>query len=347
MNGILSPEQYAAQVVGKAVLSTTANTFYSLLRNEQLRQFVDLLAEDTTMTADAQKREIVEGPGQNIANLDFADGQVVGGLGCTQTMAADDELTPTFGGRQINLENFEVTYPYEKTCLPQDNIEGPALEPHVQRQVEVLIRNDMERIAIRSQIGGANPAGFHTGNLTTIDGWRIKANGGNVYDHAGGFVNPLLFEEVYGNMPRMWRNNGRRNRDMRFYTSDTLVRRYRSYLSRRLTPIGDVSLTQENQLEFAGIPIIPVADIVDTESGVLSQSGSALNFTWILLVERANLLFAYGPEMRIFIHPSINGKFLQYNWWGRYDVQFERIEAVSLGVNIQPSLDPAIALAPY
>lgn len=345
MNTILSPEQYAAQAVGKAVLSTTPNTFYSLLRNEQLRQFVDLLAEDTVMTADAQKREIAEGPGQNIATLDFADGQVVGGLAPTAAMAAADQVTPTFGGRQINLETFEVEYPYEKTVLPQDNIEGPGLEPHIQRQVEVLIRNDLERIAIRSQIGGANPALFHTGNLTTIDGWRVKGNGGHIYDHAGGFVNPLLFEEVYGNMPRMWRNNGRRHRDMRFYTSDTLVRRYRSYLSRRTTPIGDLSLTQENQLEFAGIPIIPVADIIDTESGVLSQSGSASEFTWILLVERANLLFAYGPEMRIFIHPSLNGKTMQYNWWSRYDVQYERIDAVSLGVNVIPTVDPALAPA--
>jgi len=337
---ILSPEQQ----VGKAVTSLVSGSApgFLWLNTEQKREFVTLIRDISVVLGMAQVHG-VEGYAQDWGTLDIAAGQMVGGLGAMTAPTAAQEMAPTWGGRTLEPEPFEMMYRYELSDLPQVNREEDGLESKVDGAVRVAITNDLEGIGLNSQIGGTNPSGYNTGNLTTIDGWRIKANAGNVYDHQAGYVNPEVLKQLKYQMPqRWWRNN---KADMVYLCSPTFHTEYRDYLSRRTTSLGDLSMLQENQITYAGIPLVEVPLIPDDESGTLTQSDSSEEHTWVMLVEKRNLILGFGPKMRIFVHPHESGKWTYYNWYGKMDVQFERIGAVCLAVNILPVMDPTVAVA--
>jgi len=341
MSGVIP----AAQYIQKAVTSATPNTAFLQLRGEQLRSFIDLTVDTSVMLKDADHL-VLDAPSLDIATLDIPAGQMAMGLGYTQQVPAANELAPVFGGRTLTPQPADILYTFENTFLPRYNIARGQLADDIDTAVRKTMANEFERIGIMAQVGGTNPAGYAPGNMTTIDGWRVKANAGHIYDHGGGYVNPELFKEMWKLLPAKWREDTARKSDWRFYVNDTVVIEYRDYLSRRTTGIGDLSLTQENQLSYAGIPIVPVPAISITEAGVLSQSASAEEFTFVLLVERGNMVVGYGPEMTFHLGlRQTDGKVQYYAWWGQFDVQYRRIDAVVCAVNVNPVVNPALLAA--
>ncbi len=329
---------------GRAVTSATADTDFAHLLQEQTDEFFSLVVDMGTILKDATSIN-VRGPGLDIATMDIPAGRVAGGLGPMVPVPEDDELEPEYGGRLLRPASFDLAWRYEATVLPQVNIEEGAHESTVDRNARVYLGGELNRICLRSNTAGVNPVGYSDGNMTTIDGWQPKAlAGGHVYDHGGEYVHSGLFKQMFQTMPYKWRGRADQKADMRFYVNDIVEIEYRDFFSRATTPLGSLSLTQENQLTYAGIPLVAEGDINCDEAGILSQSASADEFSWLLLVQRRNLVVGYGPAMRIFVHPHESGKFIRYNWWGQVDVNYSNIDAVVIGVNVVPEVNPALAV---
>jgi len=337
--------QTAREYINKAVTSETANTEMLILHGEQLREFIDLTVDTSVMLKDATHLTL-EAPSLDLANLDIPAGRMAMGLGYTEEVSDDDQVTPVFGGRTLNPKTADVLYEFENTHLPRYNIARGQLADDIDAAVRKTLANEIENNAINSEIGGTTPDGYATGSLTTIDGWATLASSGHVVDHAGGYVNPKIFKDMWKALPAKWRADPARKSDFRFYVSDLVAIEYRDYLSRRTTSLGDLSMTQEGDLSFAGVPITPVPAIPIDKPGVLSQSDSAEEFTFILLVERGNMVVGYGPEMRFHLGlRQTDGKVQYYSWWGEFDVNYRRIDAVVVGRNIRPEVDPSLMAA--
>jgi hypothetical protein len=325
----------------RAVTTQTADTTYSLLLDQQADHFVSLVVEIGGMVNDAQKMRI-QGPGYRISTMDAAEGQMVGGLSELQVVDESNEFSVEYGGRQIHPQPFDLAYRYSRR-EDQLNIEGPQHERTVDEMVRTVLNNEFERICLMSDTGGSNPADYAPGNMTTIDGWWVKGNEGHIYDHAGDYISPELFKQLYLHIPYKWRNQPARKADMRFYVNDAVVIHYRDVLSKANTALGSLMLTEENTLTYAGVTIQDNAYLGLDMPGLIGQSGSQHQFTGAILVERANLVFGYGPQMKVSVAPDPrSGKFIWYYWVGYIDVQYQRIDAVAKGVNILPATDPSL-----
>jgi len=335
----------AQQYINKSVTSTTADTDYLHLHGEQLSSFIDLTVDTSVMLKDATHL-VLTAPNIDLANIDIPDGRMAMGLDYTEEVSDDDQVTPTFGGRNLNPQTADLRYDFEATHLPRYNIARGQLADDVDVAVRKSMANNFEDIGINAVVGGTNPDDYATGNRTTIDGWSTKASSGHVVDHAGGYINPQVFKDMWKELPAKWRFNAAKKGDFRYYVSDLLAIEYRDYLARRTTPLGDLSMTQEGDLSFAGVPITPVPAIPTDVSGVLTQSDSSSEYTFILLVERGNMVVGYGPEM--IFHLGLrqsDGKVQYYSWWGEFDVQYRNIDAVVVARNVLPEVDPALSVA--
>ena len=337
---IPSPEQILEYRA--AVDTTNPETMYQLLVNQQADHFVILTVPMAIMVRDAKKQRI-NGPGYVISTMDGGEGQMVGGLSEMETVPFSQQWIPTYGGRLIEPKAFDLSYQYSRR-EDQMSIEGAKHEQTVDEVVRNVLANEFERIGLMSDTGGVNPTGYGAGNMTTIDGWWVMANEGHVYDHAGGYISPEVFKQLYLHMPYKWRNQPARRADMRFYINDAVTIHYRDVLSKAVTPLGSLSLTENNQIQYAGINLTDNAYMPVDMAGTVSQSAvTNTQFTGALLVETQNLIFGYGPQMKVWSAPDpVSGKFIYYYWVGYIDVQYERIDAVAKGINVLAASDPTL-----
>jgi len=339
MGNVLTPEV----LVGKSVTSATADTAYLLLETEQIRDLFELVVDQNVMSAMGRLVN-VQAPDQDIANVDIDDGQMTGGLGATTQMDAGDELSPVFAGVNLAPEPFEIRYPFETTRLPLWNIVGERLEGTMDQLVGRYYFNQLEEVLIHGDTGGANPAGYATGMMTTVDGWMTQAQANcNVYDHGGDDVRALLFEEMLDAMPDKWQGTEQQRAAMRFFVPSKVERKYKAWLkATRQTALGDMELTEDGGIAYSGIKLVGVPKMHTNDAGVLTQSAVASGLSQCLLCEPSNLLVGYNPQMRVFKHPRDDGKVLYVNLWGEYDCGFLNEDAVVVGVNVEPELAAAV-----
>lgn len=330
-------------LVGKAVTSSTADTDFLLLNAEQIRELFDLVVAQNVMSVDSRLIN-VQAQQQDLGNVDIVDGQMVGGLGATEQMAGADELAPVFAGVSLNPQPFEIRYPFETTRLPRWNVEGAGLEGKMDGIVGKYYFNQLEEVLIHSDTGGANPGGYGTGMLTTVDGWITKALANcHVYDHAGDNVRALLFEEMLNEMPDKWIGSEAERSQFRFYVPSRVERAYKAWLkATRQTALGDMQLTEDGGIAYSGIPVVPVPKMHINDAGVLTQSAVADGLAFCLLCKPDNKLIGFNPEMRVFKHPRDDGKVTYVNLWGEYDCGFLVEDAVVVGANVDPTLDAAV-----
>jgi len=339
MNKIVSAEM----LVGKAATSATADTAFLLLNNDQIRTFLRLVKEgQDVMIADSRVIN-VQAPELDLANIDIADGQMAGGIGATTRLGAGDEITPEFDGVNLAPEPYECRLEFEMTRLPLWNIEGAGLERTMDEILATYYFSQLEEVAIHGDTAGANPAGYATGMMTTTNGWITTAiNDCHVYDHGGGYVRPHLFETLLGSIPVKWIGSETERAQFRFYVPSAIERQYRYWLTNRGTNLGDLSLTADGQLAYAGIPMVAVPKMHTDDAGVLTQSATLSGLSYVLLCKPQNKLLGVNPPMRVFKHPRDDGKTMYINLYGEYDTGFYNVDEVAVAVNVVPTVNPSV-----
>jgi len=208
-----------------------------------------------------------------------------------------------YGGRTLEVEPFDLRYPFEETNLLRVNIEGQKFRGTVDAVMRDYIKDELERIAINSRTSGVEHtswAGYNTGNMTTIDGWYAQAlSGAHIFnaDPLGTtpyYVKPSLFKSLWKLLPTKWR--ARKSEFVFFVASDVGVE-YESYFTSRETPLGDTALIDGKVATWSGIPIIPVPMIPtdarfvanirpDTSDTEVSETGSGYGndqeYSWLI-----------------------------------------------------------------
>lgn len=332
----------AGTLIGRAgpnIGTETPNASSMLLGEEMTTKFVSRVVGVDGMLAVARK-QVIKGSGRIQPIFDIAEGQMVGGLGEWESVDDADMATTNYTDSRLIPQPFDFAWDYN-ALLAQYSAEGPAHEGNVDTAMQLAIKNEFERIALMSDTAGSD-GNFAPGNMTTIDGWWVKGLTGHVYDYEGSFISPAIFEGAFKRMPFKYRSAPARKAKMRFWVNDEVVIDYRALLSRVPNGLGSLSLTQENQVQFAGITLTENGYMSKTLPGVMSQSESAADFTGVLLCENDNLVFGFGPEMKLTKTPDKSGKFTTYYWWGLVDVGYEDVDRVVAVANIDPSLDPTL-----
>ena len=338
----LTGEMFAGKA---ATTSATADTAYLLLNAEQIPEFFALVVDGQNIMSQDSRLINVKGQELDIANVNFADGKFVGGLGSTTRMGASDESVPVFGGVKLNPQPFEKRMELETTRLPNWNVAGAGLEPLLEQLMATCYYNDLEDAFIQSDTAGADPAGYGTGSMTTIDGWITQAVANcHVYDHGAGYVRPALFENLLAQLPVKWRYNAAARAKLCFYVPSDVESTYHYWLTNRATALGDMMLTKDGVLTYKGVPIVGVPKMSVDAEGILTRADYAESggMSYVLLCEPSNKLIGYNPEMRVFKHPRDDGKSMYINLYGEYDCGFLNEDAVAVAANVTPTIDPSI-----
>jgi len=326
--GTGSPEE----LVSKALTSQTTSVAAQTLNAEQVREFVRLVVSEQVGLNDSRVYR-VNGPSLEISNIDIPDGQYAMGLGYTDRIDAADEVTPVFDQRVLAPQPLDVRLAIEQTALFQDNLEGNGIQQTADEILATYVGNIMEDEAWNANSGGAAPAGYGTGAMTTIDGWfQTALQAGHAVDFNGARMSTEIFREMLQAMPTKWRGDNEV-----YYVSSDMTLEWAKYLEVvRATQLGDVSITDDGVATYQGRPIIPVPKINDDYSGLNALSGSDTGYTMVLLTRPDNKAIGYSPEMRVYIGMRDDGKVAYINYWGRFDVDFVNTDRVVVGYNITP-----------
>ena len=334
-------ERFVGQTV-PGVGTDTVSTYAQELFGEQLQEFYRLTLVQTTMLKEAYFHN-VKGPKLQMSNLLFPPGQLVGGLGERELVAAADMATPVFDDVEFTPKPFEMNMPIGTKEFVYFNIEQQGIIGTLQEQLGIAYMNDLELQAISSDTLGSTPAGYHTGNLTTVDGWMKKGLDGHVYDRAGGYVSPSLFLNLFQKLPVKWRSEPYRSK-LRFFCPPTVVDMFNAWMvAKNVFNLSDFALVEGNKLTYSGIPLVPVPLISVNQKGVLTLSGTTSGLTSILLTAPENLVVAYEPQMTVHVglRPE-DGKVLYTHLHGLYDFGFVITDWVAEAPNVVPQLDPTL-----
>lgn len=326
--GASSPEE----LVSKALTSATTSVAAQTLNAEQVREFVRLVVSEQVGLKDSRVYR-VPGPSLEISNIDIPAGQYAMGLAGNARIAVADEVTPVFDQRILSPQTLDVRLEIEQTVLFQDNLEGPGIQQTADELLADYVGNIMEDEAWNANSGGAAPAGYGTGAMTTIDGWLQTAiQSGHAIDFNGARMSTAVFREMLQAMPTKWRGDGET-----YYVSPDMTLEWAHYLEVvRATELGDVAITDDGIARYQGRAIVPVPKIRDNYAGLNALSGSDSGYTMVLLTRPDNKAIGYSPEMRVYVGMRDDGKVAYINYWGRFDVDFINIDRVVIGYNITP-----------
>lgn len=373
-------ENFLGQAVGSSSDENFVGDFVQI-KDESLDEFIRLVVSEQPLSQ-LVARARLEGDRLELPNLNVAPGQIAGGLGKMEAINGvnADEAEVEYGGRQLEVEPFDLRYKYETTNFPRINIEGAGMRNTVDEVMRDYIGNEFERIELNSRTTGTahtSWSDYNTGNMTTIDGFYAKAlSGAHIYnaDPVGDtpyYISPELLKNMWQLLPTKWRQ---RKEEFVFLCSSNFQLEYVDYFGRRQTSLGDSALTQGADGSWNNIPLQPIPAIPDDARHVselrpnantspLANTGPDYgtdeeyawtidggaydptepeNYTWVMLARPANLVIGYGPEMRVNVHQDDSGKFDWYNFWGQIGVDFFNIDEIVLAVNVTPTVDPTL-----
>jgi hypothetical protein len=169
----------------------------------------------------------------------------------------------------------------------EDNLEGDAFATTLESLIADRAGFDLEELAINGDTSNGSDA-----YLALLDGWlkQARSSGGHVLDASSlGQDYQTIFRRLLLSMPE----RGKRNieTDGRFYVPMRLEEMYRDALSSRGTPLGDLTLTGNNELRYQGILIKGLANLPIT-AGTPDK-------TQILLTNRNNLYAGFRRQVSI------------------------------------------------
>ena len=322
-------------VVGKAAISTTtADADWSPMPSEPLaREFFRKVVDESAGITKNARIVPVDGPYLPIPSIDMTRKLAVGLAETSLLASTGDQSGITFAGRNLVPENFRMMLQVSELTFQEINLEKYGIDQTLTEMLVQECANAIEEMASRSVAGGANPSGYGTGHLTVMDGFPELFGDGNVYDHAGGDINTVLFREMWLSIPTKWR--GPSKKAWRFYVHDDVMTMLHDLVANRPTGGGDRWLESEDGITTPfGVPCVS-CNWLDTElAGTLTRSKSSAKYTHVLLAQPSNLFVGYRPKMRVLVHPNDEMNLKNINIYGEVGFQIQNPAAVVIGKNV-------------
>lgn len=320
-------------LVGKAVTAATADTTYSTLTGVQADRFYSKVVDQTVMSKLA-RRVFVDGAYLDLNAIDSSTKMAVGLSETAELSGTSDESAVTFAGRRLTPVSTRMLIKISQHRLQYVNIERGNINRVITDMMATEFGNHVEEICVKSENGGSDSSGG-TGYLTEIDGWRSLADSGNIYDHAAGYYNSLLFRKLWLQIPVKWRTRYADKNQWRFFVHSDCEMALRDLFAQRSTVLGDnLMVGTDDVVRVMGIPLVSVPYIPSNVTGTLTQSASSSTFTWVMLARPDNMLIGYRPEVKVYPSLNFEGNLQYISFWAEWAPQFEIIEQVGVAVNV-------------
>lgn len=301
------------RMMAKSAITTADLVAGGKLDAQRAKSFIDYSIDNTTIMKQCTVIRMT------------SDTYTLDEMGVNQrTIRKGVEVTaPTFtagittGKRQLQVT--EIILPYDIGFqFLEDNLEKQGAEDHIARLFAAQFGNDVEDLGINGDTAAG--AGPDQDFLTIDNGWMKIAKtetAFNKYDtNASTDYKGVVFQGMLRAMPDRWK----RNKSMlKFLVSPTVEEDYRLSLADRQTALGDRQLTDAAATTYAGIEIIAVPSMADTD---------------LLLTPIKNL--AYGiheREIRVGKQVQERKRLVEYTTTARVDFQWIKPEAAVVAWN--------------
>lgn len=294
------------ELLRKAVLSATDGTAgapanssgdfggagEAALSIEQVTQFIELMAAQQVMLTEA--RTVTSSAAKwNESILDM-NGRIMRPGIEAQRLAEGQRRKPATGIVEISTVLGRAEIPVSDETL-EDNVAGANIVASIQRLIADQAGFDVEDLFVNGDTSNASDAW-----LALANGWLKQAVSGgtgagndtpNTFDaSAYGQDYQAIFKKMIQSMPKRYLRNLKING--RFYVPVTLEQAWRDILASRVGALGDLSLTQSNDLTYQGVKIVSAASF---DAGIVAGSPDTCT---ILLSNNANLYAGYHRAMK-------------------------------------------------
>lgn len=317
----MSPQELLAKA--SLTLTDFGGAGEAPLTIEQVRQFLRIAITPQAMLPDV--RTVSANANQwDESKIDFAARVMRAGTEFTR-LADGDRVKPTTGVVTISTKLIRGEVPVSDEVL-EDQVEQAGFGDTLMTMIGEAVGRDVEELMINGDTGSGDTY------LALLDGWLKQAQtgtGNHAYDattDAGDYQN--IFKNLLMNIPDKYKRG--LATDWRYYAPTRLVEAYRDALAARGTPLGDMSLTGENELRYQSILIKPVPNIAIT-------AGSP-DTSKILLAPRRNLYAGWRRRIRIETYRDPREGGMSFVVSARVDAEIANIDATSLAynVNVEP-----------
>lgn len=335
------PNEYIEQASTDYISTATTTVAAQVLSTAQAKSFIRLTMDKAQMLKDIPPANVLllDAPAQDISRISWSTYNSQMGLGETEEMAETEWAVPTYGKRTITPKAIELHVTPTQRML-WDNIEREGHLNTINEEIAQLFANDIEFAAIRgdtSESAGWTGATAALALDSTIDGFRVKFEDGNIVDAAGAHIDADVFQDMIEAL------DAERQIDMtgfKYYVSPQVWQAWVRYLQTRSTDLGDMALIQGGVPAYRGIPLVPVSQIPNAEDGTGAGSVSAADsYSYIFLCRPEQLFIGFNPRLkRHMAWRNSDGKVLNIHLYAAFDVQIDRPEWTALATNVTPHI---------
>ena len=319
----------------KAVLDTTAfdGSQEAPLSLEQVKQFIELMAEEQVMLQEAKTVTSSSAKWQE-SIVDFASRIAKPGTQATRLDSAD-RVAPSTGLVEISTVLIRGEVPVSDEVF-EDNVAQQGFAASLERTIAARFGFDIEDMLVN---GDTN---LNDGTILDLqDGWLEQARDGKA-PGAGGTANSTdmssyaqdyqeIFKQLLIDLPKRYLRAIRGGQG-RFYVPVTLDQKYRDLLASRGTALGDFLLTESGDLKYQGIKITPAPSF---DNGIVAGTPDTCE---ILLTNPSNLYAGYHRAMRFETWRDPREGATSFVITARVDAEVAIVNATTHGynVNVEP-----------
>ena len=274
-------------IIQKADTLLSSLTSGGLLLPKQADKFIEVATLNSVLLEQMQ-RENMKSPKEERDKILF-EGRVLRPGSETVALPLASRVRPTTSKVELDAKLFKAEIRISTEAL-EDNIEGEGFENRLRDLIAKAVARDLEDLAINGDTASTDSL------LASIDGFRKQATT-NVVLGGGATLSPAILKDVVRTMPVQYIRD---RKPLRFLTAYTSALDYQSALASRGTLVGDKALTEQTDIAYAGIPVVPVPLFP-------TNLGNGQNETELLFCDPGNMIFGVWRNIRFETDKDISG----------------------------------------
>lgn len=310
-----------AELLAKATHTTAdyGGAGQAPLKIEAADRFITLMTIGQQLLSDVQVVTHTASKWQQ-ATIQFASRIMRRGVQATR-IADVDRPVPSTGLIEMStvLTKGEVVVADE---VFEDNLEGDAFAATLESLIADRAGFDLEELALNGDTGSVDTY------LNLFDGWlkQMRTGGSaHVVNAASlGTDYQSIFRQLLLSLPERATRNI--EGDGRYYVPARMERMYRDMLSSRGTPLGDLTLTGNNELRYQGILIKGVA--------TMPIAAGTPDTTQIFLTNRNNLYAGFRRQLNIESFRDPREGATSFIITCRFDAKVADVDATATATNV-------------
>jgi hypothetical protein len=283
----------------KATWSTpdiTAPTGGGLLSNQQAREFLRVLIDESVLLKEANNQTSLS-PKFEVPRLSFGSRILRPGVEGAR-LADADRVKPLTGLVTLSTNLFKGEVPVSDEMF-EDNIERDALADTIMVMIAEAVGRDVEEYAIKNDTARTIVDGSDFGALSQFDGLIKQYQTGLPASQKIDATNFTSYDQLFRNMIAALPARYRRDpTSLRFYVPVKHNDGYQSELAGRGTPLGDTNVSENLRLKlaFRGVPVLPIPLM----TGVSTIAGAVVNYdNFAILTHPLNIYVGWHRRIRV------------------------------------------------